>query len=128
MPGRVTRRVFTLAGLLGSTVAVSSCAHTFDARTLGANVSLASQPGTEPCAARFRRSQKAIFLIWGLIPASRPSLQNALAGQLTGQAEVRDLRISVRSRFTDLLFTGISAGLIVPRTVTFDGCVTTRAP
>jgi hypothetical protein len=114
--------------LLGSTLAAGACVHTFDARTLGANVTLASAPGAEPCPTRFRRSQKAIFLIWGLIPTSRPSLQNALAGQLTGRAEIRDLRISVSSRLTDLLFTGITAGLIVPRTVTFDGCVVERAP
>jgi hypothetical protein len=116
------------AAVLTATLVLSACAHTFDARTLGANVSLASAPGAEPCGTRFRRSQKAVFLIWGLIPASRPSLQNALAGQVTGRAEIRHLRIRVRSRFTDLLFTGITVGLIVPRTVTFEGCVVDQAP
>jgi len=112
-----------LVGVLAALLLLGACAHTFDATTLGANVSLASAPGTQPCVTRFRRSEKAVFLLWGLIPASRPSLQNAIAGQVTGSAEVKDLRISVRSRFTDLLFTAISGGLVVPRSVTFEGCV-----
>ncbi|HXV85957.1 MAG TPA: hypothetical protein VD793_04625 [Gemmatimonadales bacterium] len=102
---------------------LTACAHTFDAQTLGANVTLASGPGGQPCATPFRQSTKAVFLLWGMIPASRPNLQNVLAAQITGTAEVRDLRIAVRSRFTDLLFTAISAGLVVPRSVTFEGCV-----
>jgi len=109
--------------MLGLTLLLGGCAHTFDARTLGAGVSLAAAPGAGPCPTRFRRSQKAVFLLWGLVPAARPSLQNALASEVAGTAEIRDLRISVRSRFTDLLFTGITAGLVVPRSVTFEGCV-----
>ena len=125
MTGRVSRRNLRKAGLLAVPFLLGACAHTFDARTLGANVSLASAPGVgvPACTTPFRRSEKAVFLMWGLIPASRPSLQNALASQVTGTAEVRNLRISVRSRFTDLLFTAISVGLVVPRSVTFEGCV-----
>jgi hypothetical protein len=37
---------------------------------------------------------------------------------------VADLRIQVRSRFTDVLITGLTLGLIVPRSVTFEGVVT----
>jgi hypothetical protein len=102
---------------------LGACAHTFDASTLGANVTLASAPGTQACTTPFRRSDKAVFLLWGMIPASRPNLQQALASQVTGTAAVRDLRLTVRSRFSDVLFTIISGGLIVPRSVTFDGCV-----
>ena len=123
MTGPVSRRNLRKAGLLAVPFLLGACAHTFDARTLGPNVSLASAPGAPVCATTFRRSEKAVFLMWGLIPASRPSLQNALASQVTGTAEVRNLRISVRSRFTDLLFTAISVGLVVPRSVTFEGCV-----
>ena len=123
MPGPVCLRTLSRASLLASTLLLGACAHTFDARTLGANVTLASAPGTQRCVTTFRRSEKAVFLLWGMIPASRPSLQNALASQITGTAEIRDLRISVGSRFTDLLFTALTVGLLVPRTVTFDGCV-----
>jgi len=37
---------------------------------------------------------------------------------------VADVRIRVRSRWSDVLITALTAGLIVPRTVTFEGVVT----
>jgi hypothetical protein len=96
---------------------------TFDARSLGANVTVAQPPGATPCTAEFRRSQKAIYLAWGLVRATAPSLEKALAGQVTGAQSVANLQVHVRSRFTDILITGLTAGLVVPRSVTFEGCV-----
>ncbi len=104
-------------------LASSGCALTFDARSLGANVTVANAPGGTLCTAEFRRSQKAVWVLWGVIPASRPSLERVLAGQVTGTQSVTDLRIRARSRLVDLLVMGLTAGLIVPRTVTFEGCV-----
>lgn len=104
-------------------LALTGCAITFDAGTLGANVTVAEPPGGTTCAAEFRRSQKAIYLLWGLVPASQPSLERTLAGQITGTQSVASLKIRVRSRFADLLVTALTGGLIAPRTVTFEGCV-----
>ncbi len=104
-------------------LAATGCALTFDARTLGANVTMATAPGNTPCAAEFRRSEKAVFLLWGLVSASRPSLEHVLEGQVTGSQAIANLRIQVRSRFTDLVVTGLTAGLVAPRTITFEGCV-----
>jgi hypothetical protein len=104
-------------------LSLSACALTFDAGTLGTNVTVAEPPGNTACVAEFRRSQKAIFLLWGAIPASSPSLGGTLAGQVTGTQSVARLKVRVRSRFTDLLITTLTAGLVVPRTVTFEGCV-----
>lgn len=121
-----------IAGRLLALVVVvgllSGCAQVFDARTLGANVRLATSPGEQACSTPFRRSQKAVFLLWGVIPASRPSLEHVLAGQVTGTDEITNLRIRVRSRFTDLLVTGLTGGLVVPRSVTFDGCIHRPGP
>jgi hypothetical protein len=106
-------------GLLG----LAGCALTFDAGTLGSNVSVAAPPDSTTCTAEFRRSQKAVYLLWGLVPASTPSLERTLAGQVTGTQSVANLRIRVRARFTDLLITGLTVGLISPRSVTFEGCI-----
>jgi hypothetical protein len=103
--------------------ALSGCALTFDAGTLGANVTVASPPDSGECTAQFRRSQRAVYLLWGLVAASQPSLERTLAGQVTETQSVANLRIRVRSRFTDLLVTGLTAGLIAPRSVTFEGCI-----
>ncbi|MBI2402581.1 MAG: hypothetical protein HYV20_07575 [Gemmatimonadetes bacterium] len=106
-------------GLLG----LAGCALTFDAGTLGANVTVAAPPDRAERTAEFRRSQKAVYLLWGLVTASRPSLERTLAGQVTGSQSVANLRIRVRSRFSDLLITGLTAGLVAPRSVTFEGCI-----
>jgi hypothetical protein len=43
---------------------------------------------------------------------------------LGGGSGIADVKIRSRSRFTDILFTVLTAGLLVPRTVTFEGVVT----
>jgi hypothetical protein len=116
---RTATSVVLAVGLFGLT----GCALTFDAGTLGANVTVASPPDNAPCTAEFRRSRKAVYLLWGLVPASSPSLERALAGQVTGTQSVANLRIRVRARFADLLITGLTVGLISPRSVSFEGCV-----
>ena len=109
-----------LAALL---LALPACALTFDAHTLGANVSVAQVPDSTQCVAPFRQNKKAVFFFWGLLAGSRPSLEHVLEGQVTGTQSVGNLRIHVRSRFSDLLVTGLTLGLIAPRSVTFSGCV-----
>ncbi|HEV8382963.1 MAG TPA: hypothetical protein VGQ29_15355, partial [Gemmatimonadales bacterium] len=60
---------------------------------------------------------------WGLVAASRPNAEDILAGQAGTGARIANLRIKVRARWTDLLITGLTAGLISPRSVTFEGVV-----
>jgi hypothetical protein len=103
---------------------LAGCAHTFDATTLGVPVTVSSPAGPPPQGDRFRVSSKSVFGFWGLIRYKEPSLRKALAAQLAGGTGVADLRIRVRSRWSDVLITGLTLGLIVPRSVTFEGVVT----
>jgi hypothetical protein len=103
---------------------LTGCAHTFDATTLGVPVTMASPAGQPALGDRFSVSGKSVFGFWGLIRYKEPSLRKALAAQLAGGRGVADLRIRVRSRWIDVLLTGLTAGLVVPRTVTFEGVVT----
>lgn len=103
---------------------LAGCAHTFDATTLGVPVTVASPAGQEPQGARFSVSGKSVFTFWGLLRLKEPSLRKALAAQLAGGGGVADLKIKVRSRWSDVLITGLTLGLIVPRSVTFEGIVT----
>jgi hypothetical protein len=103
---------------------LGGCAHTFDATTLGVPVTMASPAGQEPQGDRFSIGSKSVFTFWGLLRLKEPSLRKALAAQLAGGRGVADLRIKVRSRWSDVLITGLTLGLIVPRTVTFEGVVT----
>jgi len=116
--GRGAVLALALASLL------TGCAETFDATTLGVPATLASPAGQPPAGDRFRVSSKAVFGLWGLARLKEPSLRKALAAQLGGGSGVANVKIKSRSRWSDILFTIITAGIIVPRTVTFEGVVT----
>ncbi|MBA3317516.1 MAG: hypothetical protein H0T50_05425, partial [Gemmatimonadales bacterium] len=83
------------------------CAHTFDATTLGVAVTVASPAGQPAQGDRFSVRSRAVFGFWGLLKFREPSLRRALAAQLAGGSGIADLRIRVRSRWTDVLITGL---------------------
>ncbi len=107
---------------------LAGCAQTFDATRLGVPVTMASAAGTVPEGVPFKLNSHATFGLWGIAMFSSPSLRKALAGQVGNGTGVADLRIRVHSRFTDVLFTVLTAGIIIPRTVTFEGVVTGITP
>ena len=109
---------------LALAVVLTGCSLTYDATTLGVPATLASPAGQAPAGDRFVVSGKAVFGLWGLARFKQPSLRKALAAQLGAGSGVADIRIRERSRWTDVLVTVLTAGIIVPRTVTFEGVVT----
>ncbi len=117
----IARRAFVALSLV---VTFGGCAQTFDATTLGLPATLASPAGEAPAGDRFIVSSRAVFGLWGVARLKEPSLRKALAAQLGGGGGVSDVKIKVRSRWSDVLFTVLTAGLIVPRTVTYEGVVT----
>jgi len=120
-------RLSRLRGLLiglGLSLSLTGCAETFDATTLGVPVSLAAPAGQTPEGTHFRVTSHAVYGLWGLATLKQPSLRKTLAAQLAGGNGIADLRIKVRSRWTDVLITALTGGLIVPRAVTFEGVVT----
>jgi hypothetical protein len=102
---------------------LQGCTQTFDATTLGVPVTLASAVGQPVEGSRFRVTSRAMYAFWGLVRIKDPSLRKALAAQLAGGSGVANLRIKVRSRWSDVLVTALTAGLIVPRAVTYEGVV-----
>ena len=116
-------RSVTRAGLLALALTVSGCALTFDATDLGVPTSLAEPAQTPPQGESFRVTKHPVFLFWGLLGAARPNAEDVLAGQAGTGARIANLKIKVRARWSDLLVTGLTAGLISPRSVTFEGVV-----
>ena len=100
-----------------------ACSLTFDATSLGVKASVSEPAGSQVTGESFDVTTKAFFFFWGAVGGGRPSLQEALSSQLVDGSEVANLEIKVRSRFVDLLVTGLTGGLIVPRSVTFRGVV-----
>jgi hypothetical protein len=103
---------------------LSGCAQTFDSRALGVPVTMATPAGQPAEGSRFQVTSHSVFAFWGLARLKEPSLRKALAAQLVGGSGVADLRIRVRSRFPDVLVTILTGGLLIPRSVTFEGVVT----
>ena len=122
-PGRFVIRPVTRAGLAALALTLSGCALTFDATDLGVPTSMAESARTPTQGTPFRVTKHPVFLLWGLAGASRPNAEDVVAGQVGTGARVANLRIKVRSRWSDLLVTGLTAGLISPRSVTFEGIV-----
>jgi len=120
----VTLPLPALPALLALSLLVGGCANNFDASTLGVPVTMAAPAGQQPQGDRFSVSSKSVFSFWGLLRLKEPSLRKALAAQLAGGSGVADLRIKVRSRWSDVLITGLTLGLVIPRSVTFEGVVT----
>jgi hypothetical protein len=103
---------------------LGGCAQTFDASRMGVPVTLATAVGQQVEGTRFRVTSRALYAFWGLARIKDPSLRKALAAQLAGGSGIANLRIKVRSRWSDVLITALTAGLIVPRAVTYEGVVT----
>jgi len=113
----------TRAGLVALALTLSGCAMTFDAADLGVPTAMAESARTPPQGTPFSVTKHPVYLLWGLTAASRPNAEDVLAGQVGTGARIANLRIKVRARWGDLLVTVLTAGLISPRSVTFEGVV-----
>jgi hypothetical protein len=114
----------SLIGLLLLSLVLAGCAETFDATTLGVPATLSAPAGQPSQGERFAVTSHAVYGFWGILRYKQPSLRKALAAQLAGGGAISNVRIKVRSRWSDVLITGLTLGLVVPRSVTFEGVVT----
>ncbi len=116
------RRPLVRALAAAAVLAAAACTQTFDATTLGVPVSMAP-PADTTGQVRFRTSAHTVHGVWGLFTITQASLQKALARQLVGGQQVSQVRITTKSRWFDVLLTGLTLGLVVPRTVIYEGIV-----
>lgn len=119
----------TRASLFALALAVSGCALTLDSSRLGVPVSMAGGGAAQAnpdSGVAFRVTKHPVYLLAGLISVSQPNLEDVLAGQVGAGARIENLRIRMRSRWSDLLVTALTLGLVVPRSVTFEGVVVAK--
>ena len=117
------KRILARATVVALALASSGCAASFDSSHLGVTVTMAEPASAPPQGAAFRITKHPVYLVMGLIPLGRTSLEDLLAGQLGAGASIASLKIHVRSRWSDVLVTVITAGLVAPRSVTYDGVI-----
>lgn len=114
-------RRFLLA--LALSLAVAGCAMTFDANSLGVPAGMAS-PAQQPAVGdTFNVQVKALYLLWGAIPSRVPSLERTLEGQLAGGRSIQGLSIRVYHRWSDVLVTLLTVGILDPVSVRFHGVI-----
>ena len=115
-------RISSIAAVLLG-LAAGGCAMSFDSSHLGVPATMASAATSPMTGTSFRVNRHPVFMGWGLITLGAPNLEDVLAGQVANGAGVTNLKIRVRARWSDLLFTGLTFGLFSPRTVTFEGTI-----
>ena len=119
-------RSIARAGLMTLALTVSACALTFDSTELGVPTSLAEPASAPVQGTPFRVTRHPVFLLWGGVAVASPNAEDVLAGQVGTASRIANLKIKVRSRWSDLLITALSLGAIVPKSVTFEGVVVPR--
>ena len=105
---------------------VTACTQVFDATTLGVPVTMAAAPGDLPAGKPFKMTAHTVHGLFGLVTISQASLKKGIATQLVGGDQVANLKIRTKSRWFDVVITGLTLGLVVPRTVTYEGIVIGR--
>ncbi|MHB1329644.1 MAG: hypothetical protein ACYC2K_15710 [Gemmatimonadales bacterium] len=117
------RRVAVAGALIGL---LSGCVQTFDATSLGVPATMAAAAGDPAAGEAFRIRSHTVHAFWGAVKLKDARLDRALASQLVGGKEIAQLKIKTKSRWTDLLVTGLTLGIIAPKTVVYEGVVIGR--
>ena len=113
-------------GWMVAMLLLAGCAQTFDATTLGVPATMAGPAGEAAAGQPYKITTHTVHALWGLVALKKPNLDKALAGQLVGGKSVADLKIRTKSRWLDLLITGLTLGVFAPKTVTYEGIVVGR--
>jgi hypothetical protein len=119
----VIRFLVSRGSVLVLALTLSGCALTLDSTQLGVPVSLAGAAQRPDSGIAFRVTKHAVYMLLGLVRVAQPNLEDVLAAQVGTGTRITNLRVKVRSRWSDLLVTGLTLGLVVPRSVTFEGVV-----
>jgi hypothetical protein len=119
----VIRFLVSRGSALVLALTLSGCALTLDSTHLGVPVSLAGAAQRPDSGTPFRVTKHAVYMLLGLVQVAQPNLEDVLAAQVGTGARIANVRVKVRSRWSDLLITGLTLGLVVPRSVTFEGVV-----
>ena len=102
---------------------LNACSMTFDGSKLGVPVTMGSKAGSPARGAPFKVSSGSLWVLWGAVPVKKPSLREPLGSQLVGGQSIEDVKITVGSRWYDVLVSVVTLGLITPRTVTLEGVI-----
>ena len=116
------------AAVLALVAGTSGCAYSFGTKTLGVPVQMAEPMAQGVAGDTFHVTVKAVHVFWGLAVAKDPALQPALQNQLGTGTAVHNLTIHARKRWSDVLVTLMTVGIVSPTSVTYNGIITHGTP
>lgn len=119
-------RCVLLPAALASVVA--GCALQFNTRSLGVPVTMAAPAGQAVPGDTFSITTHAVYIFWGLASAKQPNLRESIANQLGAGGGVNNLAIHSRMRWSDVLITALTLGVLSSTSVTYSGVVTRGTP
>ncbi len=76
----------------------------------------------------FTVTSHAVYVFWGLANAKQPNIREGIAGQLGAGGGVSNLAIHSRMRWSDVLVTALTLGVVSSTSVTYSGVVTRGTP
>jgi hypothetical protein len=117
------KRILAGATVVALALSPTGCAASFDSSHLGVTVTMAEPAQAPASGAAFRVTKHPVYLVMGLVPIGHHNLEDLLAGQLGGGASIASLKIHVRSRWSDVLITALTLGIVSPRSVTYEGVI-----
>ncbi|HKV70222.1 MAG TPA: hypothetical protein VJN62_03200 [Gemmatimonadales bacterium] len=117
-------RPLTTLAAIALLLGTGACAATYDATHLGVPIALADARTPAPSGGTpFSVTKHPVYVMWGLMSASEPDLDDLLSGQLGPGAGLTQVKIHTRMKWSDFLITVFSAGFLSPRSVTFEGVI-----
>jgi len=72
-------------------------------------------------AGTFSSESRALWLFWGAIPISVPTVDGVIISHVSEHSGVQNLKITTQYDILDLLVTGLTNGLVTMRKVTIEG-------
>lgn len=89
---------------------------------------MATPAGQPVVGDTFNITSHAVYVFWGLATAKQPNLRESIAGQLGAGGGVNNLAIHSRMRWSDVLVTALTLGVVSSTSVTYSGVVTRGSP
>jgi hypothetical protein len=82
---------------------------------------LLNNPERLPTRYHFRAEGSHAFFLWGLVGNDNKAVNDAILKELGDSRGIVNLKVTKYSSFLDLLISGVTLGLVSPRSFTLEG-------
>lgn len=113
------RTIFISVVAFALVIVIAGCAHLPMKSELRKPISMTDMQ--EEYIRKFDVTQRAVWLLWGLVPLSIPTVDGVVGPHVADNIGVQNLEIKTKTSFVDGIITILTDGIITVRTVTIKG-------